>query len=212
MSLEFKQIELKESNLDESGFFTGYGSVFGVKDFGGDVVERGAFSGSLSDLSAKGRFPAMLWQHNHDMPVGAYTKMVEDDNGLLLEGRLALKTRAGSEAYEFIKMGAISGLSIGYTVQERQFKDGVRHLKQLSLFEVSLVTIPMNDSARINGVKSLESIMSLSDAEERLRDAGFSRAEAKAFISKVKSCNQRDADSVDLDGVKNALLNSGLFK
>jgi hypothetical protein len=54
--------------------------------------------------------------------------------------------------------------------------------------------------------------MSLSDAEERLRDAGFSRAEAKAFISKVKSCNQRDADSGDLDGVKNALLNSGLFK
>ena len=40
MSLEFKQIELKESNLDESGFFTGYGSVFGVKDFGGDIVEK----------------------------------------------------------------------------------------------------------------------------------------------------------------------------
>lgn len=202
------QFELKRKNVDEQGVFDGYGSVFGIKDYGDDIVLPGAFADSLKE-----RMPAMLWQHKQSEPIGVYTSVSEDEHGLALTGMLALKTVRGSEAYELMKIGAITGLSIGYTAEDWTIdQDYVRTIKKAKLWEVSPVTFPMNDSARINGVKSLESIMSLSDAEERLRDAGFSRADAKAFISKVKSCNQRDADSVDLDGVKNALLNAGLFK
>ena len=67
-------------------------------------------------------------------------------------------------------------------------------LKKLDLWEVSLVTFPANDSARVQTVKSIEQIESLQDAERHLRDAGMSRTEAKAFLSRLKGLGQRDAE------------------
>lgn len=179
------------------GSFEGYGSVFGVVDSYKEVVERGAFSESLADWQGKRRMPALLWQHRSGEPIGVWSVMQEDDLGLHVKGKLALKTARGAEAYELLQMHAISGLSIGYVTREDSYDKvtGVRTLKKLDLWEVSLVTFPANDAARVSTVKSIDLIESLKDAESLLRDAGgFSRRDATALVARIKSVAQSESD------------------
>lgn len=188
--------EFSLKDLTDAGTFSGYGSVFGVKDVFDEVVAPGAFVDSLAAQKTLGRFPAMLWQHRSAEPLGVYTEMVEDSVGLKLKGQLALATVRGAEAHSLLKMGALSGLSIGYRTIEDSFDrtTGVLTLKKLNLMEVSLVTFPANDAARVQGVKTIEIIEDLKSAEKYLRDAGFSRKEAVAFIARVKGLGQSDSD------------------
>lgn len=183
----------------DTGTFEGYGSVFSIEDKGGDIVAPGAFTETLAAAKAAGRFPAMLWQHRQAEPIGIYTSMVEDSIGLKVEGKLALKTARGAEAYELLKMGALSGLSIGYRVRDDSWDrvTGVRTIKKADLVELSLVTMPMNDAARVSSVKTIEDLETLSDIERHLRDAcGLSKTEATALVSRVKSVISR-SDSGD---------------
>ena len=188
--------------VSDDGTFEGYGSVFNIKDSYDDIVVKGAFADSLMTHGAKGSMPALLWQHDSDEPIGVYTEMHEDDTGLHVRGQLALKTQRGAEAYELLKMKAISGMSIGYVTREDSYDrvTGVNTLKKLDLWEVSLVTFPANTEARVSGVKSIEAMKNLGDAESRLRDAGFSKTEATAFVSRVKRLGRGDPD--EDNGVK----------
>lgn len=195
MNLFDARFEVKD--LTETGVFAGYGSVYGNLDEGGDIVSPGAFGDSLTEWAAKGRMPALLWQHRSGEPIGAYTKMHEEAGGLHVEGKLALKTQRGIEAYELLKMKAISGLSVGFQTREDSLdqKTGVRTIKKGDLWEVSLVTFPMNDKARIASVKSFEELIDIKSAEHFLREAGgFSRTEATAFIARMKSILQGEPD------------------
>jgi len=191
--------ELKASG--DTGTFEGYGSVFSITDRGGDIVAPGAFAETLAAAKTAGRLPAMLWQHRQAEPIGVYTSMEEDTIGLKVAGKLALKTVRGAEAYELMKMGAITGLSIGYRVRDDSWDrvTGVRTIKKADLHELSLVTIPMNDASRVSAVKTIEELDSLSEIERHLRDAcGLSKSEATALVSRVKSVISR-SDSGDRD-------------
>lgn len=145
--------------LAEDGFFVGYASVFGNVDSSNEIVEKGAFKRTLARWRAKNAAPAMLWMHDPTMPIGLWVAMGEDENGLVVQGRLALSTQKGREAYELLKMKALTGLSIGYRVVTSKIdsKRKARILTDVELFEVSLVTFPANDAARIAGVKSTKS-------------------------------------------------------
>jgi HK97 family phage prohead protease len=193
--------------INEDGTFTGYGSVFNVQDSYDDIIIPGAFADSLASHNGKGTMPALLWQHRSEEPVGVYTALEEDSIGLKVAGQLALKTTRGAEAYELLKMKAITGLSIGFMTREDAYDKltGIRTLKKVDLWEVSLVTFPANDAARVSGVKSIEEIMSLREAERRLRDSGFSRTEAVAFLSRVKSLGQSDSEGDELAMIAQAL-------
>lgn len=73
------------------------------------------------------------------------------------------------------------------------------NIKSISrLYEISVVSLPADDSARIDSVKSVdfEAIQSIKDLEDSLRDVGCTRAMAKGFISTAKRvlANQRDAE------------------
>lgn len=180
--------ELKATG--DTGTFEGYGSVFNITDRGGDIVAAGAFAETLAAAKAAGRLPAMLWQHRQAEPIGVYTEMEEDPIGLKVKGKLALKTARGAEAYELMKMGAISGLSIGYQVRDDSWDHvtGVRTIKKADLHELSLVTLPMNDASRVSAVKTIEGLGSLSEIERHLRDVcGLSKSEATALVSRMKS-------------------------
>lgn len=191
--MDFRDIGFDIKEVKSSGTFAGYGSVYSVVDQGDDIMEKGCFADSLKEWKQKGRMPALLWQHKQSEPIGAYTLMREDDNGLYVEGKLALKTQRGAEAYELMQMKALSGLSIGFMTREDSFdhKTGIRSVKRADLWECSVVTFPMNDKARIEMVKSIDEITDFKSAEKYLRDAGsFSRSEATALISRIKSLAQ----------------------
>lgn len=162
--------------------FSGYGSVFGEIDSYGDRVMPGAFIASLAKAAEVGRMPAMLWQHDARQPVGVWTSMREDERGLFVEGTIA-ETALGRDVYALLKMGAVSGLSIGYSVVTEQRVDGVNELKAVDLWEVSPVTFPANDAARIEAVKAAGVSMTRREFERFLRDAGFSHAQAKAITA-----------------------------
>lgn len=162
----------------EPGTVAGYGSVFDVVDLGGDIVAQGAFTKSLQS----GRKPKMLWQHNADEPIGVWEEMSEDGNGLRVKGRILTSTTKGKDVYELVKGGAIDGLSIGYTVSKSMDRNGRRVIMQADLWEVSLVTFPMNEAARVDAVKAA----SLTEREiERVltQDAGLSRSVARRLMA-----------------------------
>ena len=180
---------------EEKGVFTGYGSIFGNKDLGNDIVLEGAFARSIGRKGAKS--VKFLYQHKQDEPIGVFDELKEDDKGLRVKGRLAMGTQRGREVYELMKMGAIDGLSIGYRVDEKGYDYDKRRrrrmLKSVDLMEISAVTFPMNPRARVDAVKGAE--RTVRDWEQFLRDEGsLSRTEAKAAASAVsKALEQRDA-------------------
>lgn len=202
--IEQKHMEVSAELLlkadSDDGTFSGYASIFGNKDLGGDIVEEGAFVKSLRKRKAKQ--VKMLWQHKTDMPIGVYDRISEDGDGLKVSGRLALGTQGGKDAYELLKMGAIDGLSIGYKAdpakQHYDEKRRRRYLKEVDLMEISLVTFPMNPKATIQAVKGTD--RTIRDWEKFLRDEGnLSRSESKVAAKAISSSlnGQWDVENAD---------------
>jgi HK97 family phage prohead protease len=202
--------EFKFADGGQKGQFSGYGAIFGNLDSYGDVVERGAFKNSLREWEGKGKLPPMLLQHggmfgpvDDLLPVGKWTSMEENSKGLKIDGELfAMGTERGQYLYEGMKAGAIDGLSIGYRAKKYTVgtkpTDPTRTLHEVDLIELSIVTFPANDKARVGSVKSAEidSIITLSDAESFLRDAGnhrWSKSTACSFVSRVTKIARREA-------------------
>lgn len=196
--------ELKEEDVEESGIFRGYGSVFGNKDAHGHVVVQGAFKKTLEKNGRNGTGVAMLYQHDSYRPIGIWTLLEEDKKGLKVEGQLAMKTQDGRETYELMKMKALRGLSIGYdtVIYEDDVKKKVRYLKEIDLWEVSPVTFGANLRAQITTVKEEELKELLRQAkterelEKILRDSGFSKVDAQHFLSLHRTA-LRDSGAVD---------------
>lgn len=192
----------------EDGSFTGYGSVFGVRDSYGDVVERGAFKASLDVWAGKKKLPKMLYQHRTGEPIGVWTRMVEDEKGLAVEGRLLLEVQRAKEAYALMKAGALDGLSIGYVpVKEAWDKDTqTNRLKEIDLWEVSPVTFGANPEALIEGVKA--AVESPREFERFLREAGLSRSQAKGLMARGYEGlrDLREAGGEELEAVKQEIL------
>jgi len=209
---------LQIKNLSDREF-EGHGSVFGNEDLGGDIVMPGAFSKSLSAHKAAGSLPQMFWMHDPSRVAGKWTEMSEDSDGLYVKGVLA-PTPLGDEIRTLLKMDAVKGLSIGYRTIRDDWKDGVRLLKELELWEVSVVSLPMNPMAQVAHAKSQlsatgEYVPTIREFEHALRDVGCSQRVAKRIISKVYDGEERDVapaedeerDALDaLEGLKDMLI------
>jgi HK97 family phage prohead protease len=212
VDLEIRRLAkpFRVQTVDEGRTFTGHGSVFDdphptsswrLPPDWADVTRQGAFKKTLSEHKKAGTMPAMLFNHDMDNCIGCYTEAAEDGDGLLLTGKVAqsARTPAGGDIYELMTMGALNGLSIGFSVEKCKLdeKSKVREITEISLFETSIVTIPAQSSARVTDVKSVLNIRHL---EAVLRDAGLSRTEAKALLSEgYRSFSaQRDAEEEEL--------------
>jgi HK97 family phage prohead protease len=182
-------LSVKAKDVADDGTFDGYGSVYGVVDTYQEVVAQGAFADSLAELAAKDRTVPVLWQHRQDQPIGVYTELREDETGLFVKGQLLIgEVAQAKEAHALMKAGAVTGLSIGYWVRESSFdeKTGIRTLTKLDLVEVSLVTFPANDDARVEAVKfklAHGELPTIREFEKLLREAGFSKSQA-AVVAK----------------------------
>ena len=169
--------------VTEDGQIEGLAAGYGNIDSGGVVVVPGALARSL-----KGRTSVpMLMYHDQTRPAGIWTDFAESREGLIVKGQISLSSRAGQEAHALVRDGAIGGLSIGYKTIREQIVGKTRQLLELALYEVSLVTIPMNERAVITSVKSLVEdgrLPTLPEFEDFLREAGFSKSQATAIAGK----------------------------
>jgi HK97 family phage prohead protease len=204
MKLKRLQFGFEIKALEKDGSFAGYGSVFNNTDKYRDVVKPGAFSKTLEDWKAKGALPPILWQHNSAAPIGPYTKMVEDEKGLYTEGQLLINdVQQAREAHALMKTKTIRGQSIGYNVpkggEEYDGDTNVNNLKEIDLWECSIVTFPANTSATVTEVKQIldgGEVPTIREFERYLRDVGgYSRkqAESIARIGYVEFLKTRDA-------------------
>lgn len=135
--------------IDDEGRFAGYASVFDRLDEAGDIVMRGAFRKSLAK---RGRERIrMLFQHDPKEPVGTWETIAEDRFGLFVEGRLTGGVPRADALRRLIERRALDGLSIGFrTVKaSREAGTGHRRISEIDLWEISIVTFPMMDAARI---------------------------------------------------------------
>jgi hypothetical protein len=158
ITTETKDFKFTLTSIDEdSGTFTGYASVWGVVDAYKDAVQKGAFKKTLKEKKA---FP-LLWMHDVREPVGVI-RGKEDEHGLAIEGELNLDVQRAREGYSLMKQakaaGIPMGLSIGYqtVIEEVDNETGIRKLKEISLWEISIVTFPACEPARVDAVKSEE--------------------------------------------------------
>jgi uncharacterized protein len=182
VSLEIKSLKDRE--------FDGHGSVFKNVDLGGDIVMPGAFKRSLNQHKRDGSLPQMFWMHDPSRVPGKWLDMHEDDEGLAVRGVLA-PTDLGNEIHTLLKMDAVRGLSIGYRTRDQDFdKDGNRLIKEADLWEVSVVSLPMNPLAQIAHVKSRLSVDGVyvptpKEFETSFRQMGCSKQIARKLVSKI---------------------------
>lgn len=172
-------------SIDEAGYIAGVAAGYGNVDHGGDVIMPGALTKAIAGRSS---VPMLLF-HDHKRPVGSWSKFDESGEGLRVEGRIAIKSDGGREAHALVEAGALSGLSIGYKTLRHKFEGKIRQLHELSLHEVSLVPVGMNDRAVITQIKSMVEageLPTVREFEEFLRDAGgFSKSLAAAIAGKA---------------------------
>jgi HK97 family phage prohead protease len=205
-----KRVDLALEDVSGDGSFSGYASLFGAVDLGRDVIEPGAFRASLKRRGAGD--VRMLYQHDPDQPIGRWLSIREDARGLHVEGKLSLGVARAREVHELMKSGALDGLSIGFqTLRARNEKGaGVRRILSADLWEISVVTFPMQPGARVTAVKAASLIAPLTEREleRRLtRDAGLTRRQARGLIACGYGAlsDRRDAVPEDLKRLERQL-------
>lgn len=200
MDMEIKHFSLHDVKADEAArTIEGWASTFGNADSDNDIISPGAFADSI-----KTKMPKMLWQHRTDQVIGVWTEANETPQGLYVKGTI-LDTTLGEDAYKLAKAGAIDSMSIGFSTQKYTVdrESGTRIIQAVKLWEVSLVTFPANEMARIMGVKSAHA--NEREFESFLREAGYSRDAAKIITAKGFKAlgNQREAEDPELDTLCN---------
>ncbi len=153
--IEYKQIALEikqfgdDTEDDSFHFFEGLASTFGNKDFGDDIVVKGAFVETLKKIT-----PTILWQHDMRDPIGMPMQLEENKEGLFVKARMPKEdSLVSGRVAPQMRVGSIKSMSIGFSVDEFEIKDGVRFIQKLTLWEISLVTLPMNTKAAVTDFK-----------------------------------------------------------
>ena len=209
-SVRFNQTETKENlrNGVPVGIIEGFAATWTL-DRGDDVILEGAFAKTIARHSAEGRPVRMLFQHSSKDLIGGFPieSIKETPEGLMVRGEINLDVQSGREAYALAKQGVLTDLSIGFSIPSSDCceykRDGdsvVRIIKEVDLWEVSMVGEPMNPEACISSVKSVdvktvEACNSLADVESLLKINGFSSEGAKVLISRIKIAKSREDSS-----------------
>ena len=184
--------------VTETGQFEGHAAVFNNIDLQGDRIKRGAFKETLEESA--GKWP-ILMGHNTGRVVGFSTAAEEDGKGLRVEGEFTLASDEGRNAYATAKhaaaLGQKFGLSIGYGVRadgaDFDAETGIRTLKNLTVYEFSLASVPANPRARISHVKELDECKTVREVEAWLRERGATGDDARTMIAILR--RERDANA-----------------
>lgn len=180
-------LEVKEAG--GSGWeVAGYVSTFGKVDHAEDVILPGAFDATLSS----GRKTRFLYMHRQDQVIGAPIELKTDQKGLFGRFRIS-KTQLGGDVHTLLKDGALDSFSIGFITRLADYDpEGVRLLKQIDLYESSIVAMPANEDALVTSVKSQ---LVLPNGEQyAVWDAAYINDLPDAAFALIESGGQKDGD------------------
>ncbi|SFK44390.1 hypothetical protein SAMN03159338_4267 [Sphingomonas sp. NFR04] len=169
--------ELDTKSIGDDGTVEGLAIGYGNVDHGGDQVMPGAITASLAGRKS---LPMLLY-HDQKRPAGVWNSWQETSEGLLVKGKFAMSSPTGKEAYGLTKDGAIGGLSMGFKTLKQRMEAKTRQLIEVALHEISLVTIPMNDRARVISVKDIGDLRDRLAAGERLTEREWEGLLKKSF-------------------------------
>lgn len=124
--------------------FAGYAALFDIPDADQDTLRRGAFAQSLAQRPDP--LP-LLWQHRPDQRIGEIESLSEDARGLRVIARI---DRLQSRAAQMLLANQVSGLSFGYRATNARHTSAGRELMGVDLFEISLVTHPLQYGSRVH--------------------------------------------------------------
>lgn len=196
--MEIQSFEFRVANIARSGEIEGLGAAFGNVDSYGTMIVPGAFKQTLLQHAQNKTRPAMLLHHKLDRPIGTWHELRETSEGLEVSGKISTDTRDGQEAYALARDGALTGLSIGFRIKEKQQLKTATEILALDLFEISMVSIPANDKARLRRVNSFGTVR---DIEEILREGGMSRRVAKRAAFAAWNVSQGDGDEGEAEEI-----------
>lgn len=159
LGLRTKRFNFQVKSVDlEEGVISGYASVFGNVDSYGDIVVKGAFSKSIKKIEKTGKVISVFYGHNMEDPranIGRVTELREDSHGLLFKAQLDLSGDTyGRLVYEQLKDGRLDSLSFGFSVISGANTEAGYELRELELYEISVVPIPANGEALITEIKA----------------------------------------------------------
>lgn len=191
VKFEVKQVREVEENGSEFYEFEGYGSTFDDVDLVNDVMLQGSFTESL-----RKRSPVLLWQHDMNMPLGIFVEVTEDRKGLYVKGRMPKEdTFVSGRVVPQMKVGSVRKMSIGFAVTSRDdytIEDGIRYIKRVELYEISLVTIPANPNADVvNNVKNIDFIFNKKQISYRDMHQLLSSEFSNIVMEEYKDSNNR---------------------
>jgi HK97 family phage prohead protease len=160
-----KSFELKDIAEADGGEITAYAATFDrIKDSYGDVIAPGAFAKTLTDWQESGHPIPLLFGHRTDDPrmnLGAVVEASEDERGLLIKAQFDESSEVAQYTRKLVKEGRLTKLSFAYDVLDSApvvLADGTKanELRELKLYEVSLVPIPANQLTSVLEVKDGE--------------------------------------------------------
>lgn len=179
---------------DGAGMVKGYASTFDREpDAYGDVVAPGAFAKSLErwkELNEEGKYIPLLWGHDTDDPksnIGRVIEAKEDERGLFIVAEFDVDNEKAQYVRKLVQEGRVYQFSFAYEIHDQapvELENGFKanELRDLELFEVSLVQIPANQHATVEEVKS-DGVIELKPRIEGLTDEQreeFTKAVAEA--------------------------------
>ena len=124
--------------------FAGYAALFDKADGARDTILPGALRRTLAER--QGSVP-LYWQHRPEQRIGVIETIAEDERGLRVIGRL---DNPGGRASRMLLTRTVDGLSFGFHARRFRHSEAGRLLADIELFEVSLVTHPLQGGARIH--------------------------------------------------------------
>lgn len=193
--MEHKSIDLQACEIkfaQSEGSFSGYCSVFGNLDSKNDIIMPGAYDDVLKSGDPVAVYVNHGWLRG-ELPIGSWNELKQDTKGLFGNAELVMQMPSAINAYWAMKSGLVNGLSIGFLPDAKFIEkksNGTRVIHKIKVLrETSIVTDPSNDATRIVSVKfkdELEQCGTERDIEQLLRDAGLTKWESKAVISRAK--------------------------
>lgn len=162
-NLEYKDVTGGVEDIDaQKRVVTGYLSKFGNIDQHNDIMDEKAFNKTLSERKSDIFF---LNQHNWQQPHGKFAELYTDSYGLKFVSNPLPDTSYSKDTLVLYEEGIIKEHSVGFITEKDEYKDGVRTIKEVKLYEGSNVTLGANSQAIFTGLKSL----SKQDIDERVK-------------------------------------------